>query len=233
MSGSLPQAPYISSEQIEREAEYHLIHAKLMPSSPEPIDIVSFLELYLQVHLDQHADLPSDVLGVTFKQPRKGLRVEINRDLTWAAEDDNSPLAIKGRWRATLGHESAHVIFHRNDLEAAAYQQTLFDNEPITDTILPRQICLKRDFGQTNGTNRREIQANLGMAALLMPRSIFETAARQIAEAVKSSKVPSEQRLIAMAMRLAKLFEVSKTAAQIRIETLKLHDFEGQNLLSI
>lgn len=233
MNTSLPPAPYLPSEHIEQEAEYHLTRAKLMPSSPGPVNIVDFLELYLQVHLDQHADLPSDVLGVTFNQPGKGLRVEINRDLTCAAEEDNSPLAIKGRWRATLGHESAHVVFHRTDLEASAHQQTFFDTELIADTMLPRQVCLKRDFGRINGFNRREIQANLGMAALLMPRSIFEPAARQIAEAIKSPKHLPEQRLITMALHLAELFEVSKTAARIRIETLNLYDPEGQGQLPI
>jgi len=205
-----------------------------MPSTAGPIDSEAFLEIYLKARLDQHADLDSDVLGLTFIPPGERPQVLINRDLTLAAEDDMSPLGIRGRWRATCAHEGAHIIFHRTDLEAAAQQRTLFDTDPAPNAALPRQVCLKRDFGHMKGTaNRREIQANLGMAALLMPRPIFEPAARAIAEAIRPLNLAPEQRLIMMVQRLAPLFEVSKIAARIRIETLNFHHQEEHGQLSI
>src|SRR6266508_5362784 len=234
MSFSLPQAPYLTTEHIEREVEYHLTHARLMPSTAGPVDIEAFLECHLKVCLDQYADLDSDVLGLTHIPPGERPHVLINRDMTLAADDDLSSLGIKGRWRATCAHEGAHVIFHRADLEAAAQQQTLFDTDPVPNVALPRQICLKRDFGRVKGTtNRREIQANLGMAALLMPRPVFEPAARALAEAIKPLALSSEQRLVMMVQRLAPLFEVSKIAARIRLETLNFHHQEEPGQLSM
>ena len=234
MSVSLPQAPYLTTEQIEREVEYQLNHARLMPSAAGPVDIEAFLERHLKVCLDQYAELDSDVLGLTHIPPGERPHVLINRDLTLAADDDNSPLGIRGRWRATYAHEGAHVIFHRADLEAATHQQTLFDPDPASNAALPRQICLKRDFGRVKGTtNRREIQANLGMAALLMPRPVFEPAARALAEAIKPLPLSSEQRLTMMVQRLAPLFEVSRIAARIRLETLKIHHQAEYDQLSM
>jgi IrrE N-terminal-like domain len=224
MSFSLPQARYLTIDQIEREVEYQLNYARLMPTAAGPVDIEAFLEHHLNVCFDQYADLDSDVLGLTYIPPGKRPHVLINRDLTLAAEDDMSPLGIKGRWRATCAHEGAHVIFHRTDLEAAAHQQNLFAPDPLPNAALPRQTCLKRDFGHVKGTtNRREIQANLGMAALLMPRPVFEPAARALAEAIKPLILSPEQRLIMMVQRLAPLFEVSKIAVRIRLETFKFH----------
>lgn len=235
MSVSLPQAPYLTTEHIEREVEYHLTHARLMPSVAGPVDIEAFLEGYLKVCLDQYADLESDVLGLTYIPPGERPHVLINRDLTLAADDDTSPLGIKGRWRATCAHEGAHVIFHRADLEAAAHQRTFFDPDPAPDTAsLPRQTCLKRDFGRVNGTpNRREIQANLGMAALLMPRPVFEPAARAVAEAIKPLPLLPEQRLTMMVQHLAPIFVVSRLAARIRLETFSFHHQEEHGQLSM
>lgn len=229
MSFSLPQASYLTIEQIEQEVEYQLHHARLMPSEAGPVDIETFLEGYLKVCLDQHAILDSDVLGLTYIPPGERPHVLINRDLTLAFEEDESPLGVRGRWRATCAHEGAHVIFHRSDLEAVSRQHTLFfDTEPaVSDIALPRQICLKRDFGRVKGkTNRREIQANLGMAALLMPRPLFEPVARIVAEEIKPLPLSPEQRLIMMVKHLAPLFEVSKMAARIRLEALNFHHVE-------
>ena len=234
MNGSLPKAPYLAIEHIEREVEYCLNDARLMPSTAGPVDIEAFLEIYLRVHLDQHADLDSNVLGLTSILPGERPCISINRDLTLAAEDDKSPLGIRGRWRATCAHEGAHVIFHRTDLEAASRQLSLFDLDSDPHVALSRQICLKRDFGRVKGkTDPREIQANLGMAALLMPRPVFEPAARKVASAIRSFNPSSAHRLSMMVQHLAPLFEVSKEAARIRLETLNFHHQEDLNQLSM
>jgi hypothetical protein len=220
MTNALPEPRFLPSEHIEREVEYHLLHAHLMPVEAGPVDVEAFLETYLQVHLDQFAELDPDILGVTTVAPGYPPQVLINRDLTMAADDDTSASGVKGRWRATLAHEAGHVIFHRADLEAAAHQLTLFgpsSDAALTTSPLP---CLKRDFGRTKGVNRREYQANLAMGALLMPRAVFAPTARSLINAFAPPF--TAQHLSVVVQRLAARFEVSQTAARIRLEHLKL-----------
>src|SRR4051812_22797481 len=108
--------------------EDELRKANLLPSPEAPsVDIEGFLERHLKVSLDQHADLPADVLGLTEFFPGKTPHVAINRDLTGSAiDEDGSPLGIRGRWRATLAHEASHVVVHRPLFEVPAEQGSLF-----------------------------------------------------------------------------------------------------------
>ena len=78
-----------------------------MPSVDLPaVNVEAFVEQHLGAQFDQYAALPSDVLGQTDFRVGSPPLIMVNADLTGSAiDDDESPLGLKGRWRATIAHE--------------------------------------------------------------------------------------------------------------------------------
>lgn len=227
---------WIEPAEIEAHTEAELIKAGLMPTIDAPVvDVEAFVEKHLGAQFDQYALLPSDVLGQTDFRIGAPPLVMVNADLTGAAlDDDESPLGLKGRWRATVAHEACHVLFHRCLFNLNPQQGSLFGDEEESQEPPQRlQRCLKRDVVHGRmGSDWREVQANMGMAALLMPRSVFVAACQK-----ELSRLGNERILInspeaaAMARRLAKAFQVSRQAAMIRLKTLEVLAVSGQNYL--
>jgi Zn-dependent peptidase ImmA (M78 family) len=159
----------------------------------------------------------------------------VNADLTGAAmDDDESPLGLKGRWRATVAHEACHVLFHRCLFNLNPQQGSLFgDDDKFEETTQRLQRCLKRDvvYGRM-GSDWREVQANMGMAALLMPQGVFTSVAKQELSRLGVERVcPDTTAAATLARRLATAFEVSCQAAMIRLKTLKVLATPGQDYL--
>jgi hypothetical protein len=219
--------------EIEQIMEGELQKAKLFPSLENPVvDMETFIEQHLTADLDQHADLDPKTLGVTeFCAGAKPL-VKINKDLTNSAlDEDGSPPYLVGRWRATLAHEGAHIILHRRLFNLNPQQRGFFDaeggDEPEPNRLLR---CLKRDvcFGG-NSQDWREIQANMGMAAILMPGSIFAEVFRQELNQGNLARVERDSaEARRLAARLGARFQVSRQAALIRLQTLGLLAIPGQ-----
>jgi Zn-dependent peptidase ImmA (M78 family) len=159
----------------------------------------------------------------------------INADLTGAAlDDEESPLGLQGRWRATVAHEGCHVIFHRCLFNLNASQGTLFDLGDAAEEPPARlQRCLKRDVSYARlASDWREVQANQGMAALLMPRPVFVAACRAEFTRLGVNRIDQRTPLADnLARRMAELFRVSRQAAAIRLGTLNLLSVPGQQEL--
>lgn len=123
-----------------------------------------------------------------------------------------------------MAHEASHVVMHRILFELNEGQAALFSIEPQ----LPKQLmrCLKKNvLFRGRASDWREVQANMGMAALLMPQSLFRAV---VAHTVTNLHLhadglvvgsPSAAKLTA---EVATLFDVSRQAAGIRLETLGL-----------
>jgi len=215
---------WYSIDEIESIMDDEARKAGLTPTADQPaVNLESFLERHLGAALDQHAKLPIDVLGQTVFEPGLPVRVEINADLTGVI-DDSGGLSDIGRWRATLAHEAAHILLHRVLFEVPLTQGKLFDEEPAPSQTLMR--CLKRDVAPGRGASDwREVQANRGMAALLMPRSLFSSVAAEERSANELPPFPlvdASQEGDRLVRRLAARFDVSRQAAQIRLRTLGL-----------
>lgn len=230
---------WLEPSELETIMEDELRKADLLPSVEHPaVEIERFLEGHLQVELDQYADLSPDVLGVTEFRPGQAPRVLINKDLTGSAMDaDWVPPGIEGRWRATLGHEGVHVVLHRALFELNADQGSLFGNEPTGSGAKQLMRCLKREvaFGART-SDWREVQANRGMAALLMPRAVFLPVAQaEIRERrVTASRLAAgSQAVLDVARRLAERFAVSRQAAAIRLATLGFVGEPGASHLAV
>lgn len=198
----------------------------MLPSATAPVvDLERFIEHHLHATLDQYADLPSEVLGVTEFRRRMPPKILVNRDLTGSALDgDDSAPGVLGRWRATLAHEVGHILLHRSLFEVDENQGELFGVEATAQDELMQ--CLKRDVGYgRGGADWREVQANKAMAAMLMPGRTFKKVVRSeladmgITRARLRDGTPAHRVLI---KRLSRRLEVSRQAASIRLETTGL-----------
>ena len=215
---------WFSAADIEITIEDELRKSGLFPADEHPVvDIERFVQC-LGVRMDQYADLDSTVLGQTEFYSDRPPKIFINRDLTGAAYDDDTSLGTRGRWRATIAHEGSHVVLHRALFEINQDQSSLFQ---LREQAQPQRLmrCLKKNvlFRGGGGSDWREVQANMAMAALLMPRSLFSRLATKAAEERGLDAEPLMAETPAattLAVRMAELFEVSRQAAGIRLETL-------------
>jgi hypothetical protein len=202
---------WFDADEIERITADTLRNAGLWPAAdPRELDVERLLEVHLGATVDYAGDLDRDVLGYTlFEDPP---HVVVSRTLTDLASGPSAGVGVRGRWRATLAHEAAHILFH-----ASLY-------------VAPRSRkraavrCFRSDI-EAGGEARdwREVQANLGMAALLMPRDPFLAFAARILLASTDPVFPplnaQSVRAGSLADALAMRFGTSRQAALIRLVT--------------
>jgi hypothetical protein len=227
---------WFEPSEIEEIMEHELAKGKLMPTVADcSVDVELFLERHLKVQCDQYAPLPPEILGLTQFRPGQKPWVRINQDLTQTAlDDEDRPDWMVGRWRATLAHEASHVILHACLFATNPNQATLFaldDGEPEEHNL---HRCLKQNvLFRGMASDWREVQANMGMAALLMPRKIFSAACVQVIndlgwnQDVQSGSLQHRT----LTRSLAERFQVSRQAADIRLETLQLLTQQGRHKL--
>jgi len=227
------QRIWYESDEIEAIAEDELRRAGLTPSPDDPVtDLERLIEGHLKAQLDQYAQLPEGVLGVTQFDVRRSPLVSISSALTEAAEEDSPRPGQVGRWRATLAHEASHIFLHRYlfDPDMAPLTSRRPDHTTAGATAVMR--CLHRDVNDvsTQDWGRisrrrdwREVQANRGMAALLMPgRTFKDVAFEQITKLGLISLSSGPASADALAAAVADVFQVSKQAALIRLGTLQV-----------
>ena len=229
---------WFDKDEIEEIMEDELCQSDMFPDPDHPsVDIESFLEVHLRVKLELYAELDPDVLGVTTFIPGDRPHVRINRTLTSDAERVNVLVGQPGRWRATMAHEGAHVILHRMLFEVPSEQPSLFQLDSHSIPSLMR--CLRRNvsFGRIP-SDWREVQANRGMAALLMPKRFLSGLVQTIVGAKSTEdligKIPEEGSvgLTQLVKEISSLCEVSQEAARIRLEALRLIPNPNEPMLS-
>jgi hypothetical protein len=204
--------PWIAFDEIERTAADALKAAGLWPSAGSlRVDIESLVEVHLGAVVDYGVDLDRKTLGYTVFDARP--RVVVNRELTDLAEAPASPLGLRGRWRATLAHEAAHILLHRGryGVGRASAAQTS-----------PRGLAIEDPAEDLGPGSWREVQANMGMAALLMPRQPFLDEVRRLLTVVGPVFPPlGRNSTIAQQLirGLAESFETSHQATELRLTT--------------
>ena len=206
-----------------------LRRANLLPDPSRKdlsVDVEAFVETHLRLPLDLGAELEADVLGVTEFVPGQSPKISINRDLTGSALDsEDATPGLVGRWRATVAHEACHVLLHDVLFEVDERQSCLFPSPQRGDEPDHLMRCLKRDVSfNRRASDWREVQANMGMGALLMPEPVFSAAFDQEIARIKATERPiaeGSSKHEWLVSRLAWRFTVSKQAARIRLATLK------------
>ena len=229
---------WFDKDEIDQIMDAELHKADMFPDFAQPsVDIESFLELHLGVKLDLHANLEPDVLGETRFIRRTRPLVLIHRGLTLEVEGAGVPSGQLGRWRATLAHEAAHVTLHRMLFEVPFEQESFFEIDSHSGSSLLR--CLKRNVSFSRGpSDWKEIQANRGMASLLMPKSHFAGLVRKAVGATVDddllAKIPvaGSPAFYDLVREVSSLCDVSQEAALIRLETLGLVRNQNELMLS-
>ena len=232
---------WFEDNEIEEIMADELERSGMMPSATAPVvDLEAFLEIHLCVKLDLYSELGPNLLGVSVFAT--GLRpiVKISRTLTVQAHERFASGGIIGRWRATLAHEAAHVILHRRLVDVPQTQGLLFPQclESPTEPMVTR--CLERDIWFARGTGDwKEVQANQGMASLLMPSGPFIAVTRKIAGAHGTgdllAHIPAaDTRAFSDLIReLSVRCHVSREAARIRLNTLGLARASSEPMLAL
>lgn len=211
---------WFEPDEIAQIFNSELHKSGLQPDVASPVvDVERFVEVHLRAQLDLNASLPEDVLGQTEFGQDGASKVYVNGDLTGSMEELESPGSL-GRWRATLAHEAAHIVLHGHLFYLDSRQGELFGSRRDAPKLMR---CLKRavSFSRRN-YDWREVQANMGMATLLMPGRLFTEVAMQERKALGLPNEPVRADSAgagALTARLASIFQVSRVAASIRLAT--------------
>lgn len=160
------KVPYLSREQIEREAEALIVEyeqARGVIVGPQiPIEDIIEKHLRLSVEFDDMhqiwgiscpSGLATSILDAMYFNQR---RIVIDQSL----DPEENP-AIEARYRFTLAHEGGHWRLHRQLFARNPAQTALFQEAP------PSFVCRSTDEAVPV-----EWQANYYAACLLMPKAV-------------------------------------------------------------
>lgn len=218
------QPAFLSKRALESIAE-HTLGVYLGGERLEdwsPLDIDSFAEFHLQATIDYH-QLSSDgsVLGMSVFQdltvPAIGDE-SCRADVVFPAQTiviDYDALrdSPESRLRFTIAHECAHLILHQG---SASSDPSMM----CSSRSSYRTLTTDSENARTDSFDRAEYQANYLGAALLMPRSVFSRAYRELVP--DGWYALGEQEKHDVVSVLADTFETSLQATGLRIKNLKL-----------
>ena len=208
---------YLHENHIERISREALASVELLPETPgRSASSVSSTSPSVSRKSMKRCRPTS---WVAPSSPGNGLRrIIVNRDL---AEQDDPVSRL--RVRSTLAHEAGHGIFHNQlfieKLERDAMTRLLDDGEGLFDSVSAEGFMCRAEAGMTEVPKFEwwEYQANLAMAALLLPHHLVVEAARGHLPKVLSGTGAFETRVAAAEREIASLFAVSRKMVSIRL----------------
>jgi hypothetical protein len=170
-SGPFQERPYYEAGDVERICTRELRDAGLYPEKPAAIRIDRFIEKRFKV-TPTYEEMAESVLGWT-KFGSMGVEaIVVARSLGEATN-----VVRERRHSSTLAHEAGHGLLHSHLFRPGADNGSLF---PKGSDVEPSRI-LCRDGHTASASPRRgydgrwwEVQANMAMAALLLPRLLVE-----------------------------------------------------------
>lgn len=237
--------PILSKKEIEDIAEQVLYSYKpTLVTEPGVLDVELFVESYAGLEMD-YKDLTHDgsILGmIVFNdchipvydaEREKAKRIPINEKTIIV---DNRLLEEDQlrRGRFTLAHEAAHWFLHRHLYLQDKSQISIFDVMKIEDKKLPLIKCRTSDI-ESNGRKElgtdddwMEWQADYLASTILMPQRAFSKVVKGKFQSAKiregcyplGTDFEKDLWVDVMARELADLFDVSVTAAKIRLKSL-------------
>lgn len=229
---------FFKKGELDDWMEVELRRAGMYPTVENPVvEIESLIERHVDADFDQYAPLPENVLGEARFEPGKRPKILINENLTIAAVDtEGAPAWLRSKWRMTLAHEATHVLVHRSLFPSDKSQGTLFalDDESSDDGRHGTYQHLERNEGRRGPVDWREVQANNGMAALLMPKGLFLAfygTERERLGFSPDSLLEGASETYQLAKALGSIFDVSTESVQIRLKELNLLATPGQERL--
>ena len=150
---------WIEDDEFDAFTEQELRRANLYPTVEEPaVDIERFIQRHQRATLDQYADLGDGLAGAIEFWPDR-FKISISRRLTEQADEIDCEPGIRGRWRATMAHESAHGLFHREIYQSNPAQESLagllFDEPQAACQSIQ---CLEQEVVFGGGLDWREFR---------------------------------------------------------------------------
>lgn len=210
-----PRRPYYEMGEIDGITERLLQDAGRPRIGSSPAIDVDRVMMKLDLE-PEFGKLEKGVMGVTFFSADGGIRIVISDDLEAAARQNR---ISELRLRTTQAHELGHVVLHK---ELYVNNTPSMFEEAVPDPML----CREEGLGTgTYSGDWWEFQANVAMAAFLMPRTDFvqHSGAWAAANGVASPAVARDGRHHAEYIaHMADLFHVSRQAAKIRADGLAL-----------
>ena len=159
------------------------------------------------------ADLEAGILGQTRFRRNGPPIIEISKTLADEAAASNR--GAFHRYRTTLAHEASHVLFHSCLYVDSG--ESLFGEQ----AEVPFNLCRGGNMGRFVGSDWKEVQANLGMACLLLPRI-------EVIKEIRENASLTREELI---IHLSKTFLVSPEAARYRFEKFSPAASDRQGML--
>lgn len=215
--------PYFENHQVEAWAVRELDALSLLPATPGPIRIERFVERRFDIGGVVYDELPLGILGFTVFGPRGVQEVVVSRSLT----DEETQVAER-RVRTTLAHEAGHGLMHVGLFEGADGSLELFSDD--SDVTHEKILCRDQPSGPGYHGRWWEFQANMMMAALLLPGELVLEAVSQLtvrAGLLGHNTLPRSSFEVAVPF-LSELFDVNPVVAQYRLEGLYPLDDETQ-----
>jgi len=220
-TGPFSERPFFKPSEIERICEDALREVGLYPVKPEPVRIERFIEKRFKV-TPVYEPLPDGILGYTRFGPQGVEAVVVARSLS---EDDSK--VSRRRINTTLGHEAGHCLLHAHLFAlAAANLGSLFGGELEGNTH--QIMCRDRSKGRWH-----EVQANMVMGAILLPRPLVLQAVDSflVAHGVLGEKSIKESSRPAAIRQVSDVLDVNPIVAQIRLGEMFPSSESGQMAL--
>ena len=224
--GPFQERPFFEGKDIERIATEELRSVDLLPSSPGPIRVERFIEKRFGVTPVYDA-LPQGVLGYTRFGSTGVEEIVVSRTLAEA-----SGIVDQRRVNTTLAHEAGHGLLHAHLFVVEAFDHALFGDDDVSPGKVLCRDVRDQDAPARRGYDGRwwEVQANMMMGALLLPKALVFECVEPMTEMQGSLGVvvlPREQREIA-ARVVAEKFDVNPVVGRIRLDKLFASQDEGQ-----
>lgn len=215
-TGKFSERPFFTDEDVERICSDALRLSELMPAQPEKVRIDRFVEKHFKVGISYESLINEGILGYTTFGPSGVVSVHIDDPV-------DRTVSAERRVRSTLAHEAGHGLMHPHLFCAEFNHRSLFGNDP--DVSQEKVLCRDGDSSsQRSGYGGRwwELQANMAIGALLMPRELLTSAMEPYLEGTGFFQRISlnEDRREDAVRAAADIFDVNPAVARIRIEKL-------------
>jgi Zn-dependent peptidase ImmA (M78 family) len=207
------QRPFFSEEDVENICEDALRSSGYYPDAPQPVKVDRFVEKHFMVS-PRFEDMPAGVLGFS----RFGDRGMVSMHISKVLVEENSRAAER-RVNTTLAHEAGHGLMHTHLFVLSGAESSLFghgsevENQRVLcrdEKVMPKKVYDGRWW---------ELQANMAIGPLLMPRRVLGTALQPFL--VKRGTFGAEEidpnRREEALRHVADIFDVNPAAARIRI----------------
>lgn len=215
--GPLQKRPFYERHDVERTCIEELSKAGLLPDEPAPIRIDQFIETRFNI-VPEYEELTPGLLGFTRFTALGAQSMVISRSL---AEDGSTP--ARRRLRTTFAHEAGHALLHSHlFMSGRRDMSTLFNPEhKDLSQVLCRDVVGSENTAGGYKKEWWEYQANMAMAALLLPETLFRKAASPFLKVSLldggAPEISDENRAL-LTETLSDIFDVNPRVIQYRLK---------------